>query len=242
MPASQICVFERGERLGGRIYSLRGLGADGDLVVDSGAYRYSSRGETPLLKSLIEDGLQLPHAVYDATHSKIVESATDPDSNTGYATFVERLMDEATALGVQFFTSTELRAVVQPPSASLLAARDPAVAAAAGVTPEFELSFGGDRDPMLAGALVLNVAQQPLLQILQRSTLAVAPPGVQRTEGETALYMPIATTACKYYVHYENAWWRTLGLSTGTYQSSVSTRTISTTIVILGICLRDRAS
>ena len=33
------------------------------------------------------------------------------------------------------------------------------------------------------------------------------------------LYMPLATTACKWYVHYEDAWWRTLGLSTGNFQA-----------------------
>ena len=48
-----------------------------------------------------------------------------------------------------------------------------------------------------AGSLVLNVAQQPLLQILQRSSLSVSPPGAPRTTGETALYMPIATTAVR---------------------------------------------
>ena len=73
---------------------------------------------------------------------------------------------------------------------------------------------------MVAGSLVLNVAQQPLLQILQRSSLSVSPPGAPRTTGETALYMPIATTACKFYVHYDTAWWRTLNLNSGSYSSS----------------------
>ena len=50
---------------------------------------------------------------------------------------------------------------------------------------------------MVAGSVVLNVAQQPLLQILQRSSLSVSPPGAPRTTGETALYMPIATTAVR---------------------------------------------
>jgi hypothetical protein len=41
--ASDICIFEQTERVGGRIVSLRGLGPDGDLVIDAGGYRTVSR-------------------------------------------------------------------------------------------------------------------------------------------------------------------------------------------------------
>jgi monoamine oxidase len=37
--ASDVCVFEMTERVGGRLFSLRGLGADNDLSVDAGGYR-----------------------------------------------------------------------------------------------------------------------------------------------------------------------------------------------------------
>jgi hypothetical protein len=37
--ATDVCVFEATERVGGRIYSLRGFGPDSDLTVDAGAYR-----------------------------------------------------------------------------------------------------------------------------------------------------------------------------------------------------------
>ena len=36
---SDICVFERAERVGGRTFSLRDQGTKKDLVVDLGAYR-----------------------------------------------------------------------------------------------------------------------------------------------------------------------------------------------------------
>jgi hypothetical protein len=36
--ASDVCVFEMTERVGGRLMSLRGLGPDGDLTVDAGGY------------------------------------------------------------------------------------------------------------------------------------------------------------------------------------------------------------
>eukprot|EP01052_Picozoa_sp_SAG31_P027080 SAG31_NODE_2505_length_5592_cov_2.644639_4_plen_164_part_00 len=40
MKPSDICVFERAERFGGRTFSLRGQGTKKDLVVDLGAYRF----------------------------------------------------------------------------------------------------------------------------------------------------------------------------------------------------------
>jgi hypothetical protein len=37
--AEEVCVFEMTERVGGRLFSLRGLGPDSDLSVDAGGYR-----------------------------------------------------------------------------------------------------------------------------------------------------------------------------------------------------------
>jgi len=37
--ASDICIFEATDRVGGRVYSLRGFGPDNDITVDAGAYR-----------------------------------------------------------------------------------------------------------------------------------------------------------------------------------------------------------
>jgi cation diffusion facilitator CzcD-associated flavoprotein CzcO len=37
--AKDICIFEATDRVGGRIYSLRGFGPDHDITVDAGAYR-----------------------------------------------------------------------------------------------------------------------------------------------------------------------------------------------------------
>jgi hypothetical protein len=34
-----ICIFEMTERVGGRLFSLRGLGPEEDLTVDAGGYR-----------------------------------------------------------------------------------------------------------------------------------------------------------------------------------------------------------
>ena len=39
----QVCLYERSNRFGGRIYSLREQGPKSDLVVDLGAYRYAPK-------------------------------------------------------------------------------------------------------------------------------------------------------------------------------------------------------
>ena len=41
MAGKKVCVFERSERPGGRIHSLRNRGPKKDLVVEAGAYRYA---------------------------------------------------------------------------------------------------------------------------------------------------------------------------------------------------------
>ena len=46
--------------------------------------------------------------VDDSSHNKIVLDANDPDSNGGYVTFVEAMLDEAMALGVRFYPLHEL--------------------------------------------------------------------------------------------------------------------------------------
>lgn len=37
--ASDVCIFEATERVGGRLYSLRGFGPDNNITVDAGGYR-----------------------------------------------------------------------------------------------------------------------------------------------------------------------------------------------------------
>ena len=54
-----LCVFEATERVGGRIYSLRGMGPDKDLSVDIGGYRTWPRF-TPVTHELITKKLGIP--------------------------------------------------------------------------------------------------------------------------------------------------------------------------------------
>ncbi len=50
--ASDVCIFEQTERVGGRLVSLRGLGPDGDLTIDAGGYRTVSLFQKSFLTTL----------------------------------------------------------------------------------------------------------------------------------------------------------------------------------------------
>ena len=214
VPAERVCIFERTERLGGRIFSVRGLGPYGDLVVESGAYRFSSDGATPLLTALIQAGVNagagIPWVPYDTSHNKIVTDANDPDSNAGYVTFIEVMLEEAMSLGVRYYPRHELVKVTEPISPKTLTARDWSKGLWA---PRFELTFANGATTVTS-KLVNNIMQQPLLQVLQRSSLsfmqpsAFLDPQAARSESENALYLAQPNTACKFYAYYENAWWR----------------------------------
>ena len=49
LPNASVCLFERHQRLGGRIASVRGLGPKKDLVVEAGAYRFLVKPTTGFL-------------------------------------------------------------------------------------------------------------------------------------------------------------------------------------------------
>jgi hypothetical protein len=53
--ASDVCVFEQTERVGGRLMSMRGLGPNNDLTVDAGGYRTvrTSRSGSIALRKIV---------------------------------------------------------------------------------------------------------------------------------------------------------------------------------------------
>ena len=151
--------------------------------------------------------------VDDSSHNKIVLDANDPDSNGGYVTFVEAMLDEAMALGVRFYPLHELVKLTEPVSPVALAKRD----WSRGLwQPRFELTFANGATA-LSAVYVANHMQQPLLQVLQKSSLSfmqpsdLADPDEARTDSVSALYLPRPDIACKWYVYYDRAWWREPG-------------------------------
>lgn len=57
-------------RVGGRIYSVRNLGPNNDLVLDMGAYRYMPLAQ-PLITDLIQNLLSLPNRLYQVSQDSL---------------------------------------------------------------------------------------------------------------------------------------------------------------------------
>jgi len=75
--------------------------------------------------------------------------------------------------------------------------------------------LAGSSSPVVAGAVLLNVPQRPLLQIIRQSgppfSSSYSPP----------LYAPASFGIMKLYVYYEDAWWRNdLGLHAGMFNNT----------------------
>ena len=90
---SDVCIFEKQGRVGGRIYTIRDLGDNNDLTVDAGAYRFST-SVRPITNFLIKTKYQLPSKMYNPDLNDGLEVITDTSGETsGYVTFVEKMLD-----------------------------------------------------------------------------------------------------------------------------------------------------
>lgn len=210
LPNASICLFERHQRLGGRIASVRGLGPKKDLVVEAGAYRFVPVPEcnefgppgqrvtkcewTPLTAHLVKDALKLKTKLYDpfpGDHSKMEKIVDASGHNAGYGTFVELMAQQAEDLKrLKIFLGHEvvgLRRSERDTSGGV-------VLSVKGPNKTFEVG---------ASAVLLNIPQLPLLRLLRASSQVdevMSPPA--------DLFAPSSYAILKLYVHYQDAWWR----------------------------------
>ena len=197
---SSICIFEMTERVGGRLYSLRGFGPDQDLVVDAGGYRTWPE-YTPVTHALISEYLGLPVHCYDPADDPctkfnigLIEGG---ERKAGFATFVEVMMERLIAAGAKWYPKHELVSISQSSSAG-----------------SKQLTFSNGAQAV-ATKLVLNVPQRPLLYVLRESSL---PTGALTSEIFEGLHSVQTEVVVKVYLYYSDAWWRNrLGLDSGDF-------------------------
>ena len=217
-----ICMYERSDRFGGRIFSLRKQGPKQDLVVDLGAYRYApepyQEGDwyiyTPLLGGLIDKALKLPSMPYEPGNVKsTVRKIVDSDGqNAGYATFVEAMHAELITKYSHLFSLQLNEELV-----SLSPMRPGSSGAAGG---NITLSFASGLSATAAQVL-LNLPQLPLLKVLDKSEGLFGPSGMP-----PALQVPTPLDGAKLYVYYENAWWiNLLNLTSGEFGPDIHNTT-----------------
>lgn len=227
----RICIFDQADQVGGRIMTLRNQGPRGDLTVEAGAYRYvdkpivatDPKGRTwktvwtPLTAALLEKGLQLPTAPYepgDPVHAmrKIVDRS---GHNAGYVTFVEELLKQVKSKGLRFFPGQTLTSIAAG-----------ALHPGEGFALAFSASDGSDPEVVFSEKVLLNIPQQPLLQVLRVSPFLWASDSnwLDGTTPMDPLYVPTRSVDVKLYVYYEDAWWiNDLNLTTGMFEDDADT-------------------
>lgn len=223
VPTHLICVFERLPRVGGRTYTLHDRGPRADLQVDLGATVFcdclpvsDSCGQcngmqTPLMKGVIQQALHLPtvryrYPSYNGSDykgcSKIV-SAAGTRENAGFATYIEAMANESAALGVRYYFTHDLQQLVAPA---------PGTSSAAST-----LKFGGGAI-FTATSVLLNLPVLPLNKLVHTSPSLQ--PHLERSQfGGAFLRVPHGFRLFKLLLHYDWAWWRSLGLLDGSFTS-----------------------
>ena len=192
--ASKVCVFEANGRVGGRIYSLRGLPGFADLAVDVGGYRFQETQKLPA--DLVWNALKLATACYDWNCTAQCEGTTcyvikdAYGNNAGYATGIEAMLTELEDAGAgrQVYFASRLTSLDAAPHVSQSAS---------------QLTFANGRS-VTADKVVLNLPGNALEGLDQSSLIFGAS---NRTE--TLLDSVYTFGMNKVYAWYDDAWWNT---------------------------------
>lgn len=209
----RVCIFELSHRPGGRIHSMRGEGPRKDLVVEAGAYRFSKHPikthlgnatwviNTPITASVVKE-LGLQTKVYNPDPNQwdhgMFKVVDENGHNAGYLTMVEHMLEQAVAKGALLAYNTKVEALISTDTNTSLSVQL------------------GNGSMVLAKAVLLNVPQHPLLELLRRSH------GPLASIFPKPLYVPVTYPIMKLYIHYSDAWWRNdLGLLSGPFSNSL---------------------
>ena len=222
--AHRICVFERLPQVGGRTYTLRNQGPRADLQVDLGATVFCdclpvsdecgqcNGMQTPLMKGVIQRALKLSTVPYrypsyngsDYKGCGKIVSNISARENAGFATYIEAMANESAALGVRYCFEHELSELVAP-------------APGATASTPTSLKFTGGMT-FTAVSVLLNLPVLPLNKLMHASP-TLRPHLQQSPFGGAFLRVPHGWRLFKLLLHYDWAWWRTLGLLDGEFSS-----------------------
>eukprot|EP00965_Chrysotila_dentata_P230544 6197833-Pleurochrysis_carterae.AAC.9 len=238
LQGSDICIFEMTNRVAGRLYSLRGLGPNKDLVVDAGGYRtclYSDfhysvfvvvscscqRHRHSVPSQLTVSCFGRPEFT-PVLHALITEYLSlpmecyDPPANASETCAVFNIIDETgNKAGFGLFVEVMMQKVIDAgarffPSRELLSLEQTTVDG----PKTLHLSYGMTAT---ANKVLLNLPQRPLLKVLRESVL---PEGAFTPTVWSALHTAQTEIVSKLYLYYENAWWYDLGLTSGDFDLS----------------------
>lgn len=210
--ASDVCVFDMTERVGGRLMSLRGLGPEDDLVVDAGGYRTWPQF-TPTSHALITEYLGIPMGCYDDSEPCEVYNIVDEEgTKAGFTLFVETMMQRLSDKGTCFYPYHELASLENMDAPENAIGSSTKLYFANGVTATANM------------AVILNVPQRPLMNIVRNSNFDDK--GMLDKETLDALHSVQTVIATKLYLYYPrgSVFWHKLGLFSGDFESEGDAR------------------
>jgi hypothetical protein len=202
-----VCLMEATHRVGGRVYSVRNLGPNADLILDMGAYRYMPLAQ-PLITDIIQNLLNLPHRLYQPGVKDYAVILDKSGSNAGFATYVEKLMMMAVEIGLQMNYNTEVQMLTEAEDGT------------------FTLTTKDGRN-ITAARVILNLPSRPLHRLLQKSKLMAH-------DFNQELFDFYQVRATKLYLYYENAWWIANGLNNGSLAYNLPWNTTAPSVPIIG--------
>jgi hypothetical protein len=210
---SDICVFERSGRVGGRIASVGGLGPYGDHIVDAGAYRFHVNNPSYAINDwLVKTKYGLPSEQYgsDAGLHVIVDQ---DGKHAGLDTFVKKMTQQATMDGVRIFYDHHVESIQQSTASG---------------QKFLTMKVGSGSGELAATAtisheLILNLPMRPLLTLMRSSELPAASDWERTWRKLLACHTTFAT---KLYLCYPRAWWiADLGKEVGTFSGTSPSKT-----------------
>eukprot|EP01050_Picozoa_sp_SAG11_P023105 SAG11_NODE_4552_length_1852_cov_7.759270_1_plen_540_part_00 len=236
VPPTDICIFERAQRVGGRTFSLYGQGSKGDLTVELGAYRFcgspnatGADGKSscagcemcmPMMNNLIKGKLALHTAPYQpgggpSDEEQLIKVVDAEGENHGLARYVERMANETRAAGVRYFMTHEATALQAPAPGDAAGSFTVEIRCTAPSFPARAPSAGCAAGAVTAKKVLLNTPLLPTLRIVSASPSLK--PHFEGAKFPAFLRVPHAWRHVKFYVHYDWAWWRTLGHTSGDF-------------------------
>lgn len=207
--ATNICLFEASERIGGRTYSKH-LEVNGEkYVVDVGAYRFSPDMHLP--GDVILKQLKLPTACYEPD-CEPANKDFPPPFQFNYSAPLRRIVDPATGLPAGYATALDKMVENMKQAGVHIALNASLVDIQPASQKRANLHFK-DGSVVQAGTVLLNLPRSALLSL----------PTVQSTAGERALKMmqcvkfdhpgnffknmTFGNALTKAYAYYDDAWW-----------------------------------
>ncbi|KAJ9471077.1 hypothetical protein DIPPA_09692 [Diplonema papillatum] len=215
--ASDICIFEKNGRVGGRIFTVRDNIGGLDIPLDVGGYRVSTEDRLPY--DLITRGMSFATNCYDYKCQDNSCYAQDPDedvlcykvtdayANSQYSLPMETMLGQLKARGAHIFFGADVTNVESSGSDE-------------GPSMTFTINRFGTDYPINVTKALFNTPLPWLLDMPESSLFSMSKlkPTVQE-----CLPNAIPAEAAKVYASYKKAWWHNqAGLMQGNFVNATS--------------------